>query len=156
MRIHIIAVGQKPPVWVSQAYHEYSKRLPHECAVHLTEINTEKRHKNANIGRLVAAEGQRMLDAIPRSALAIALDENGRDWTTRQLAGYLNAWMLEGNDVALLIGGPDGLAPACLEKVRHTWSLSRLTLPHALVRVIVIEQLYRAWSLNANHPYHRD
>ncbi len=156
MRIHLIAVGQKPPAWITQAYHEYTRRLPHECAIHLTEISAEKRYKNADVERLVAAEGRRMLGAIPHGAMAIALDEKGRDWSTRELAGYMNTWMLEGYDIALLIGGPDGLAPACLERASQAWSLSRLTLPHALVRIVVVEQLYRAWSLNANHPYHRD
>ncbi len=156
MRIHLIAVGQKPPSWVAEAWREYARRMPRECAIHLTEIPAGRRHKNASVTPVVAAEGERMLGAVPRGAWIIALDERGREWDTRQLASEMTGWMREGQDVALLIGGPDGLAPACREGAHHIWSLSRLTLPHALVRIVVIEQLYRAWSLNANHPYHRD
>lgn len=156
MHIHLVAVGQKPPAWVNEAWREYARRMPRECKVHLTEIPAGRRHKNASITPIVAAEGARMLSAVPRGARVIALDERGREWDTRQLAAEMDGWMREGRDIALLVGGPDGLAQACRERADHTWSLSRLTLPHALVRIVLIEQLYRAWSLNARHPYHRD
>ena len=97
-----------------------------------------------------------MLDALPRGAWVIALDEEGEAWNTRRLASEMQDWMRQGRDVALLVGGPDGLAPACRERAGQAWSLSPLTLPHALVRIVVAEQIYRAWSLNSNHPYHRD
>ncbi len=156
MRIQLIAVGQKPPAWVGEAWQEYARRMPRECPVRLIEIAAGRRHKNANIPSIVAAEGERMLAAIPRGARVIALDERGQEWDTRRLASEMDGWMHQGRDVALLIGGPDGLAPACRERADHAWSLSRLTLPHALVRIVVMEQLYRAWTLNSNHPYHRD
>ncbi len=156
MLIHLIAVGRKPPSWVAEGFREYARRLPRECALQLTEIPAGRRHKGVDVASLVAQEGERMLRAVPAGALLIALDEGGDEWTTRQLAGRLAAWQMEGHTVALLVGGPDGLAPACLARAGQVWSLSRLTLPHPLVRVLVAEQLYRAWSLNAGHPYHRD
>lgn len=156
MRIHLIAVGRKPPAWVVEAFQEYARRLPRECALTLTEIAAGRRGKGADLPGLVAAEGARMLRAVPEGATVIALDERGEGWSTRRLAAQLAQWQMTGGPVALLVGGPDGLAPACLERAERTWSLSPLTLPHPLVRVLVAEQLYRAWSLNAGHPYHRD
>lgn len=114
-----------------------------------------KRTKAADTGRLIQQEGERMLGALPKGARVVALDVRGRPWSTQQLAGQLEAWMAGGRDVALLVGGPDGLAPECLERAEQTWSLSPLTLPHPLVRVVVAEQLYRAWSITQGHPYHR-
>ena len=156
MRIHLIAVGLKPPAWVAEAWREYSRRMPRECTLRLTEIPAGRRSRNASIPSIVAAEGKRMLDALPRGAWVIALDEEGEAWNTRRLASEMQDWMRRGRDVALLVGGPDGLAPACRERAGQAWSLSPLTLPHALVRIVVAEQIYRAWSLNSNHPYHRD
>ncbi len=143
------------PRWVQDGYQEYAKRLPNECTLHLTEIALGHRGKNADIARLTRAEGTRMLAAIPDGCKVIALDVQGKAWSTQTLSRQLNAWMAGGDDVALLVGGPEGLAPDCLARAQLKWSLSPLTLPHPLVRVVVAEQLYRAWSILRNHPYHR-
>lgn len=155
MQIHLIAVGTRMPGWVSEAYDEFAKRLPPECRLKLVEIAPGRRGKGADIARLVQDEGERMLAAIPRQARVIALEVSGRAWSTAQLAAQLGSWLPEGRDVALLVGGPDGLADACRARADQLWSLSPLTFPHPLVRVIVAEQLYRAWSILQNHPYHR-
>ena len=155
MRIHLIAVGQKMPAWVSQGFQEYSKRLPASCALKLVEISPGHRGKSADIQRAIKSEGDKMVAAIPRGARVIALDERGKSWTTLQLAGQMRAWMGDGRDVALLVGGPDGLSPECKARADQMWSLSALTLPHPLVRVVLAEQLYRGWSVTQGHPYHR-
>lgn len=155
MQIHLIAVGQRMPAWVQAGYAEYAKRLPPECSLRLTEIPAEKRGKNADLNRLLGREGERMLAALPKGARPVALAVEGRQWSTEELAGQLSSWLREGRDTALLIGGPEGLAPACEARAEQRWSLSRLTLPHPLVRVVVAEQLYRAWSMLSGHPYHR-
>jgi 23S rRNA (pseudouridine1915-N3)-methyltransferase len=155
VRIHLIAVGERMPRWVVQGYEEYARRLPPECALVLTEIPLPRRTKAASPARLRQLEGERMLAAVPRAAQVLALDERGREWDTPQLAHALRGWLQEGRDLALLVGGPDGLADSCRERAEGLWSLSRLTLPHPLVRVLVAEQLYRAWSILGNHPYHR-
>lgn len=155
MRIHLLAVGERPEAWVEQGYREFARRLPPECALRLTEVPAGRRTRGADLARLVEREGERLLAAVPDGALVVALDVRGSAWSTEQLAGRLGRWMQEGRDVALLVGGPDGLAPACLERAELRWSLSPLTLPHALVRVIVAEQIYRAWSVYRGHPYHR-
>ncbi len=156
MHIHIVAVGQKPPDWVSRGYQTYARRLQGECSLKLQEIAAARRSKGLPAERLRQDEGERMLLRVPRDAWVVALDESGQHWNTRQLAARFADWLLAGRDLCLLIGGPDGLAPACLERADCVWSLSRLTLPHALVRIVLAEQLYRAWSLYRNHPYHRD
>ncbi len=143
------------PGWVEAGYREYEKRLPGECALRLHEVPLGKRGKGADLRRAVRDEGERMLAAVPRDCLVLALDVGGRAWSTEQLAGQLGDWMASGRDLALLVGGPEGLAPSCLERADGRWSLSPLTLPHPLVRVLVAEQLYRAWSILRNHPYHR-
>ena len=119
------------------------------------EIGAERRGKNADIARIVRAEGERLLAAIPKTSRVISLDVQGRLWSTEQLADRLNGWLGEGRDIALLVGGPDGLASNCLEVSDERWSLSPLTFPHPLVRVILAEQIYRAWSILTGHPYHR-
>jgi len=156
MQIHLIAVGQKMPAWVTQGYQEFARRLPVDCCLNLIEVAALRRGKNADLKRIAEQEAQSLLAAVPKGAQIIALDERGRQWTTRELAGQFDAWRQEGADVALLVGGPDGLAESCRQQARQLWSLSPLTLPHALVRVLVAEQLYRAWSIGVNHPYHRD
>jgi len=156
MQIHLIAVGQKMPVWVTQGYQTFADRMPAECRLRLVEVPTVKRGKNADLKRIIAREGEALLAAIPRDALTVALDERGRQWTTRELAGHFSDWRQSGREVALLVGGPDGLAECCRQQASVTWSLSSLTLPHAMVRVLLAEQLYRAWSIGVNHPYHRD
>jgi 23S rRNA (pseudouridine1915-N3)-methyltransferase len=156
MRIHLIAVGQKMPAWVNQGYQEFARRLPADCSLHLSEIAALRRGKNADLNRIAEQEAESLLAAVPKAAMIVALDERGQPWSTRQLAEKFDDWRQNGSDVALLVGGPDGLAEVCRQRARHIWSLSPLTLPHALVRVLVAEQLYRAWSIGVNHPYHRD
>ena len=155
MNIHLLCVGEKMPRWVQDGYGEYAKRLPAECALRLVEIAPGRRGKNADLARAVREEGARMLEAIPRGARVVALDVRGRSWDTPQLARQLADWMQSGQDLALLVGGPEVLSPDCLDRADQRWSLSPLTLPHPLVRVVLAEQLYRAWSILRGHPYHR-
>lgn len=155
MRIHLLAVGHKLDPWVNDAYTEYAKRMPSDCALNLVEIAANKRTKNTDLKRAVLQEGQRMLAAVPRNSFIIALDVLGESWDTPTLAKELESWRHQGQDIVLLVGGPEGLAPECKSIAKKHWSLSPLTLPHPLVRVIVAEQLYRAWSILAKHPYHR-
>lgn len=155
MRIHLISVGNKMPRWVDEGYREYAKRMPAECSLQLIEVAPGHRGKSADVIRTVREEGERMLKAIPRNCRVVALDVLGKGWSTEQLSSQLGEWMGEGPDLALLVGGPEGLAPECLQRADGRWSLSPLTLPHPLVRVVLAEQLYRAWSLLRNHPYHR-
>lgn len=143
------------PDWVATGYQEYARRMPRECVLKLTEISPHRRTRGSDAARARAAEGERMLSAAPGSARLVALDQGGRQWSTEQLARELDGWLGSGEDVALMIGGPDGLSAECLAAARQRWSLSALTLPHPLVRVVVAEQLYRAWSILRNHPYHR-
>ena len=155
MNIYLISVGNRMPRWVVEGYQEYAKRLPAECALQLVEIAPGHRGKNADTARTLRDEGERMLKAVPKGCRIVALDVLGRAWDTEQLSERLGAWMGDGRDLALLVGGPEGLAPECLAAAELRWSLSPLTLPHPLVRVFLAEQLYRAWSLLRNHPYHR-
>lgn len=155
MRIHLLAVGTRMPAWVTQGYDEYAGRLNQECVLELHEITATRRGKNADLEAIKRREGQQMLDAIPKGARVVALDMGGKMWSTGQLSGQLRQWLQDGRDVALLIGGPEGLSHACLAQAEQRWSLSALTLPHPLVRVVVAEQLYRAWSVIKGHPYHR-
>lgn len=155
MKIRILAIGDRPPTWVRDGWAEYARRLPHPYAPALIELPAGVRGKGRDPVRAVAEEGERMLAALPKGAIAVALDERGQAWTTTELARRLDDWSREGRDLALLIGGPDGHAPAVRERAELAWSLSPLTLPHMLVRLLLIEQLYRAWTLNAGHPYHR-
>jgi 23S rRNA (pseudouridine1915-N3)-methyltransferase len=155
VNVYLIAVGHKMPGWVQAGYREYAKRLPPECTLRLVEVPAGRRGKNSDITRIVRAEGDRLLAAVPRGARVVALDVRGRAWSTAALAERLTGWLGEGRDLALLVGGPDGLDPGCLAASDERWSLSPLTFPHPLVRVILAEQLYRAWSVVRQHPYHR-
>ncbi len=155
MQIHLLAVGTRMPVWVIDGYEEYAKRLPKECELVLKEIAPGKRGKNVDIARVTEDEGDRMLSALPRDAHVVALDVAGKEWSTPELAEALARWLESGRDVALLVGGPDGLSSACLERANQRWSLSKLTFPHPVVRIILAEQIYRAWSILQHHPYHR-
>lgn len=153
MRIRLLAVGTRLPRWVSDGYGAYAKRMPKACRLELVEIAPGKRQRGAE--RAMADEAQAMLGRIDRDDAVIALDVKGKPWSTEQLAENMHHWLADGRDRALLIGGPDGLAPDCLARAEQRWSLSALTLPHPLVRIVVAEQLYRAHSLLSNHPYHR-
>lgn len=154
MIIQIIAMGHRMPTWVDQAYADYAKRLPPKT-IQLTEIPLTKRTKSSSLDAIIKNEGEQMLSHIPQASLVIALDVKGKTWDTHQLASQFDIWRTENRTVNLLIGGPEGLATACLEKSTMKWSLSPLTLPHPLVRIIIIEQLYRAWTLLTGHPYHK-
>lgn len=136
MKLQLVAVGTKMPDWVQTGFTEYLRRFPKDMPFELIEIPAGKRGKNADIKRI--------------------LDIPGKPWDTPQLAAELERWKLDGRDVSLLIGGPEGLSPACKAAAEQSWSLSALTLPHPLVRVLVAESLYRAWSITTNHPYHRE
>lgn len=155
MHIRIIAVGTKMPSWVEEGYYEYAKRFPPSCTLELVEIPAEKRSKNSDIARLTQREGEKILSAIKSGTRVIALDVQGKLWSTEQLSQNLEGWHQEGRNIDLLIGGPDGLASECLQKAEMKWSLSPLTLPHPLVRIVLAEQLYRALTIMHNHPYHR-
>jgi 23S rRNA (pseudouridine1915-N3)-methyltransferase len=155
MRLTIVAVGTRMPNWVQTGYEEYARRLPRECMLSLRELALAPRGKNADINRAVEKEGSSMLAAIPLTERVVALDVLGISQSTHSIAEHIKCWQREGGNTSLLIGGPDGLAPACLARSNVRWSLSALTLPHPLVRILLAEQLYRAWSLLNNHPYHR-
>ncbi len=155
MRISVIAVGTRMPAWVGQGIAEYSKRLPRELKMVWREIPLAKRGKDAASPAVCAAEGEQMLKAIPAGERVVALDVQGKRVSTPDLARQLEAWQMSGDNYSILIGGPDGLSPACLTRADLCWSLSDLTLPHPLVRVVLAEQLYRAWTITVNHPYHR-
>lgn len=155
MKIHLLAVGDRPPAWVEAGYHEYAKRLTTPLRLVLREIKAGRRTKGADIARVVNAESERLLAAVPKGSYIVALDRMGRELSTEDLAAELRARMARGGDVALLIGGPEGLSDDCLARADARWSLSRLTLAHPLVRIVVAEQIYRAWSIISELPYHR-
>ncbi len=155
MDINLIAVGTRMPSWVNEGYQEYARRLPRECRLKLTEIPLGQRTRSTPVERAVSEEGKRMLAATAPRQRVIAMDGEGRCWSTGQLAEALASWLQDGRDVSLLVGGPDGLSNTCLERAEQRWSLSALTLPHPLVRVLLAEQLYRAWTVINHHPYHR-
>ena len=157
MRITVLAVGGKMPAWVGEGVAEYSKRLPRELRLDWADIPLAQRSKkNADTAALREKEGDLILKAIPVGDRVVALDVRGKAWSTEQLAGQLGNWQMEAINVSLLIGGPDGLSPSCLERADSLWSLSALTLPHPLGRVLLAEQIYRAWTITVNHPYHRE
>ncbi|WP_299811049.1 23S rRNA (pseudouridine(1915)-N(3))-methyltransferase RlmH [uncultured Shewanella sp.] len=156
MKIQLVAVGTRMPDWVETGFKEYQRRFPRDMALELVEIPAGKRGKNADIARILQKEGELMLAAIPKGNHIVSLDLPGKNLTTPQLAEQMNKWLLDGRDVSLLIGGPEGLSPDCKKAAAQSWCLSALTLPHPLVRVIVAESLYRGWSINNNHPYHRE
>jgi len=155
MQIHIIAVGERMPDWVEAGYAEYARRLPHECRLVMHAIPAGKRSKGVDLVRLTRDEGARQLAAIPAGSRVVALDRIGRELDTAALSGRIERQLAAGQDLALLVGGPEGLSPECLARADERWSLSKLTLAHPLVRVVLAEQLYRAWSIIQNLPYHR-
>ena len=155
MRVQIIAVGRKMPPWVDQAYQEDAKRLPAHYAVTLSCIPTANRKSGTTVAMCQQQEADKILHKIKPGSLTLALDEHGSQWTTEQWAQYYRQWSLDYSQVNFVIGGPDGLAPDILNKAAKTIALGRMTMPHGLVRVVLIEQLYRVWSLVEGHPYHR-
>jgi len=155
MKLLVVAVGQRVPDWAQTAWDDYVKRFPPELRVELRAVKTEPR-ASRTLESLLAAERERIEAAVPKGARMVALDERGTSLSTVALATQLKDWQMGGDPVALLIGGPDGLDPALRVAAHQRIRLSDLTLPHAMVRVLLIEQLYRAWSINAHHPYHRE
>ena len=156
MRISIITVGTRMPQWVSQGVEEYSKRLPRELGVDWKELPLAARGKGSKPVQLKVKEGEQILRAIPAADRVVALDVRGKSLSTAALAKELADWQMSGDNYSLLIGGPDGLSQPCLDRAERRWSLSELTLPHPLVRILLAEQLYRAWTITVNHPYHRE
>ena len=155
MRLLVVAVGLRVPDWAQTAWDDYAKRFPPELKLELRAVKTEPRGSKT-LETLYAAERARIEAAIAKGMRIVVLDERGTRLSTQDLAGRLKSWQEEGGDVALVIGGPDGLAPALRAAAHERIRLSDLTLPHAMVRVLLVEQLYRAWSVNAGHPYHRE
>ena len=154
VRIRIIAVGHKMPSWVDQGCAEYLKRMPREATLEIIELKSDKRTSGKTGDQVREAEARRIVEAAGGDLL-IALDEHGQQPTTLQLADKMKQWLVGGRDIALAIGGADGLHAQVKQAAQWQWSLSHLTLPHGLVRVLLAEQLYRAWSVLQNHPYHR-
>lgn len=155
MKARLIAVGEHAPAWVAQGFADYRQRLSHWLPLELVEIEPGLRGKGRDAVRATADEGARVIAALPKNALVVALDGRGREWSSVQLSQRLEHWRGQGRDLAFLIGGPEGHAPDVMQRADETWSLGALTLPHMLVRLLVAEQLYRAASMLANHPYHR-
>lgn len=155
MKFTVAAVGQRMPGWVQQAWSEYARRFPRGLSLELKEVPMAKRSRNSDLDKLRSAEGEALLTAVPTADRIIALDEQGRQWSTVELAARMEEWMREERGVSFLVGGPDGLPDACRDRAQDVWALGRLTLPHPMVRVILAEQLYRAWAITRNLPYHR-
>ncbi|MDY0271744.1 MAG: 23S rRNA (pseudouridine(1915)-N(3))-methyltransferase RlmH [Advenella sp.] len=155
MKLIVIAVGTRMPAWVETAWDDYAKRMPADCAIELKEIKPEPRTTGKTPAQMMLAEAKRIEAAIPASALRIALDEHGKDLTTMNLSSRLEQWRSGGQDVVFLIGGPDGLDSELKKSCSGMIRLSSLTLPHPMVRIVLAEQLYRAWAILVNHPYHR-
>jgi 23S rRNA (pseudouridine1915-N3)-methyltransferase len=155
MHIRLVAVGDRQPSWVDEAFSTYSERLPREWKFRLDVIPTVRRSKNDRSRQAMEAEGELILGKLDQSEQVVLLDERGRQLTSKALAGKLSEWQNDGRDLCFVIGGPDGVADSCKQRADFTWSLSQLTLPHGLARVLFAEQLYRAHSLHTGHPYHR-
>lgn len=155
MKIRLLAVGTGMPDWVQSGYQDYAKRLTRDVTLDLVEIPAGHRGKGADVARLTEKEGDALLAAIRPGERLIALEVGGKSWSTEQLSAEMKNWLMEGRNICLAIGGPEGLSRKVVEKAEARWSLSPLTLPHPLVRVLLSEQLYRAWTLLHGHPYHR-
>lgn len=155
MRAVLLTICDKVPAWVATGFEEYARRLSQKIPLAAADLALAPRGKNLDIKRVLADEGQRMVAAVPKNARIIALDSRGESWSSEVLSKHVAAWQQDGRDLCFLVGGPDGLAPQALMVAHQRWSLGPLTLPHALVRVLVAEQLYRAVSIIGNHPYHR-
>ncbi len=155
MKLHVLAVGTRMPAWVAEGWDTYARRLPSDCALVLHEIRPEPRRTGKTVAQLMQAEAGRLLEAIPAQALCIALDEKGRRLQSTDVAQTLQGWRDDAHDVAFLIGGPDGLHDSVRNRAQALWRLSDMTLPHPLVRIVLAEQIYRAWAIINHHPYHR-
>ena len=155
MKIQLLAAGTKAPDWVRGGVLEYQKRMPHECQLEIKDIPVARRTKTASIDKLKREEEAKLLQQINKGAHVVAMDRSGTSWSTEKLADKLRLWMSEKPLVQVLIGGPDGLSDGCLDSADECWSLSPLTFPHFLVRIVLAEQFYRAWSITANHPYRK-
>ena len=156
MRLLVVAVGTRMPAWVDAGFDEFARRMPRELPLQLVEVKAEPRTTGKTVEAMRAAEAARIEAALPARCRRVILDERGADVTTKALAQRLEAWQAEGEDIALIVGGPDGLSPALKASAHERLRLSSLTLPHALVRPLLAEALYRAWSVLKNHPYHRE
>lgn len=156
MKITIVAVGKGMPNWITEGFQEYQRRFPNSMPLELIEITNLKRGKTADVHKITKQEGEAMLKAVAKNSYIVTLDIPGKQYDTPQLAKRLSIWQTLGKDVYLLIGGPEGLSKECKNAANESWSISHLTLPHPLVRVVIAEALYRAWSLLNNHPYHRE
>jgi len=156
MHIRLLAVGDRQPSWVDDAFSAYSGRLPREWKFRLDVIATARRSKNDKSRSAMESEGEQILSKLKADEQVVLLDERGKQLSSSGLAARLTGWQSEGRDLCFVIGGPDGVSSACRERANFTWSLSELTLPHGLARVLFAEQLYRAWSLQSGHPYHRE
>ncbi|MFT5425288.1 MAG: 23S rRNA (pseudouridine1915-N3)-methyltransferase [Gammaproteobacteria bacterium] len=156
MRIHLIAVGKKMPEWINSGYTEFSKRMPPEMKINLIEITPSVRNKSTTTEKNIKEEGERIQFAIPSNSRLIVLDEKGKNFSSIELSKQMESWLPMGQDISIVIGGSDGIDPLIIQRADKTWSLSSFTLPHALVRVVIAEQLYRAWSILQGHPYHRE
>ena len=156
MRIHLIAVGKKMPEWINSGYSEFSKRMPPELQINLIEITPSVRNKATPTEKNIKEEGERIQSAIPPNSRLIVLDEKGKNFSSVELSKKMEEWFPQGQDIAIVIGGADGVDPTIKQQADESWSLSSFTLPHALVRVVVAEQLYRGWSILKGHPYHRE
>lgn len=156
MHIRLIAVGDRQPSWVDAAFNDYAARLPRQWRFRLEAIATAKRQKSAPVEAAIDAEGEKILGKIKPAEHVIVLDERGKQFSSKELAGELDDWQIVGADLVFVIGGPDGVSADLLTRANTCWSLSKLTLPHGLARVLYAEQIYRAWSLSTGHPYHRE
>jgi 23S rRNA (pseudouridine1915-N3)-methyltransferase len=155
MRVQIVAIGDRMPGWVEQGYHEYIKRIGSGFTVELAEISPEKRGKSSDVQRIMQKEAGRMRQSIPKGNYIVALDRDGRSWSTEDLANHIAEWQQDGTNISILIGGPEGMSQELLDKADVRISLSAMTFPHPVVRIILAEQLYRAYSILNHHPYHK-
>ncbi len=148
-------MGTKMPSWVQQGCDEYSKRLPKDFSINIKELSLASRSKTTSTQSVIGLESDKLMASIPDGYQVVVLDKGGKSWSTEQLADNIREWQMQGQSMALLIGGPDGLSESCIKKADKVWSLSALTLPHPVVRIVLLEQLYRAWTILKNHPYHK-
>lgn len=155
LNIELLAAGTKPPAWIASGIQEYQKRLPRDWQFNIKEIPVTRRQKGEPVDKAIKQEGQRMMSALSPGSVVVTMDRNGQNWSTEQLAENIQEWQRESGKLQLLIGGPDGLAQECLDRANRSWSLSKLTFPHFMVRLLLAEQVYRAWSVINRHPYHK-